>query len=256
MDNNNIFLSEPKLYDIFNKNCFEDINMYKNLCLTADNSILELGIGTGRIAIPLAKDGKHIVGVDNSPAMLEILQQKITNENINNIIFFQQDMCSLSLGGEFNLILCPFCTFNFLLSIEKQREALLSIRNLMNKKSKIIFDILTTNTFPSTLEDNSLKYFDSCEAYIDDVYFEIYISNSFDQSNQIFKQERYYREYKNGIFTKEYHTTMKNRFFLIGEFQLLLRECGYKILNIYGDYNFSSFSNISPNLIVEATLAI
>ena len=253
MDNTKVLMSESALYDIFNQNCLDDIDMYIKMCKQTKHSILELGIGTGRVAIPMAREGMNIVGIDTSPIMLEMLRKKIVRERINGITFFQQDMRSLSLESNFDIVLCPFCTFNFLLSIEDQINALLSIRNIMKEDSKIIFDLLTINTFPSSLEDNSLKYFDTCKIS-EDGFAEIYISNSFDQSNQFFKQERYYREYSRDIFIREYHTTMKNRFFLLGEFQLLLNRCGYKILNIYGDYNFSFFSNGSPNLIIEASL--
>lgn len=246
-------MSEPKLYDIFNANCVEDIEMYKKLCSNIDQ-VLELGIGTGRIAIPLAQNGIHVVGIDNSVEMLASLENKIDNKGIKNIDFYFQKMQSVELESKFELVLCPFCTFNFLLSVDDQQEALSAVREHMNEKSKIVFDLLTLNTFPDIFQGSSLKHYDSYMCFGEDAHIEIYTSNKFNQCNQILSQERIFRKYNCNKLISEMHYTMNNRLFFLGEFQLLLDRCGYTILNIYGDYKFSSFSQSSKELIVVAAL--
>lgn len=246
-------MSEPILYDIFNANCVEDIEMYKELCSNVDQ-VLELGIGTGRVAIPLAQSGINVVGIDNSHRMLETLKNKINVGKIKEISFYHQEMQSIALESKFNMILCPFCAFNFLLSINDQESTLFSIRKLMKKESKIVFDLLTPNTFPGAFQDSSLKHFDSYLCPHEDAHIEIYTSSKFNQCNQILSQERIFRKYDHDMLTAEFHSTMRNRLFFLGEFQLLLDKCGYKILNIYGNYRFSSFSQSSRELIVVAIL--
>ena len=254
MEENLDMMSEPILYDIFNLNCVEDIEMYKMFC-TNDKSVLELGIGTGRLAIPLAQNGVNVIGIDNSTNMLNLLENKINTEKINGISYYKQDMRTLSLKTKFDLIICAFCTFNFLLSIHDQEKALMSIRNLMHNETKIVFDLLTINTFSGFFQDSSLKHFDSYRHSTNkDIKIEIYTSNKFDQCNQIFSQERIFRQYSNDVLSAEFHTTMKNRLFFLGEFQLLLDKCGYKILSTYGNYKFSPFSKSSRGLIVIAAL--
>lgn len=246
-------MSEPVLYDVFNANCIEDIEMYKKMCSNIDQ-VLELGIGTGRIAIPLAQSGVHVVGIDNSIKMLASLKDKINSGKINNISYYHQEMQSVELESKFNLILCPFCTFNFLLSVDDQQKTLCAVRKLMKEKSRIVFDLLTPNTFPDAFRDSSLKYFDSYLCSDEDAHIEIYTSSKFNQCNQILSQERIFRKYNCNILTSESHYTMNNRLFFMGEFQLLLDKCGYKILSIYGNYRFSSFSQSSKELIVVAAL--
>lgn len=246
-------MSESILYDIFNANCVDDIAMYKEMCKNTDQ-VLELGIGTGRVAIPLAKSGIQMVGVDNSPQMLAALKEKIDAENINNIFYYHQEMQDLMLGYEFELVLCPFCTFNFLLTIQEQEKALFSIRKVMKEKSRIVFDLLTPYTFSDTFQDGALKHFDSYSCLGENSHIEIYTSSKFDQCNQILSQERVYRKYDNDILVAEFHSLMRNRLFFLGEFQMLLDKCGYRILNIYGNYKLSQFSQFSQSLIVVATL--
>lgn len=246
-------MSESVLYDIFNANCVEDIEMYKKVCTNA-TQILELGVGTGRLAIPLAQSGIHVVGIDNSSEMLSLLEKKIKLNKIENISFYKQDMRSLSMNLKFNIVLCPFCTFNFLLTLDDQEKALFSIRPLLSEGAKIVFDLLTVNTFSGSFIDGSLKHFSSYICPDENATIEIYTSSKFNQSSQIFSQERIYRKYTHGLFTAERHTIMQNRLFLTGEFQLLLDRCGFKILNTYGNYSFSPFSQFSQELIVVASL--
>ena len=246
-------ISEAVLYDIFNANCIEDIEMYKTICADIDQ-VLELGIGTGRLAVPLAQTGVHVVGIDNSPQMLSALDSKIKAEKVDGISYYEQDMRSLSIKSMFDLVLCPFCTFNFLQSIDDQEKALLSIRKLLTDGSKIVFDLLTVNTFGNSIQDGSLKHYDSYVCPDEDATIEIYTSNKFNQCSQILMQQRVFRKYIHGIMVGERHTVMQNRLFFLGEFQLLLDKCGLKIINTYGNYRFSQFSQHSQNLLVVATL--
>lgn len=253
MSENLDIMSEPVLYDIFNASCVEDIQMYKEMC-SDFNQVLELGIGTGRIAIPLAHSGIRVVGIDNSAKMLEALKNKINIGKIDGISYYHQEMQTLKLESEFEFIICPFCAFNFLLSIDDQEKTLFGVRKLMNKKSKIVFDLLTPNTFPDAFQDSLLKHFDSYTCLGKDSHIEIYISSKFDQCNQVLSQERIFRKYDCDMLTAEFHSMMRNRLFFLGEFELLLDKCGYKILNLYGNYRFSSFSQSSRELIVVAAI--
>lgn len=246
-------MSEPMLYDLFNANCAEDIEMYKVICSDTDQ-VLELGIGTGRLAIPLAQFGVRVVGIDNSEKMLSTLEEKIALSKVKGITYYRQDMRSLSFDSEFDLILCPFCTFNFLLSLEDQEKALLSIKKHMKTGGRIVFDLLTPNTFSGSFLDGSLKHFNSYLCPEQNKTIEIYTSSKLNQCNQLFSQNRIFRQYSDGLLTAERHTTMHNRLFFWGEFQLLLEKCGYRPLDIYGSYKFSPFTQSSQELIVIATL--
>jgi SAM-dependent methyltransferase len=65
--------------------------------LAAGGPVLELGAGTGRIAIPLAERGLAVVGVDASPAMLERLAHKPGGELVSCVL---ADMTALDAGGD------------------------------------------------------------------------------------------------------------------------------------------------------------
>jgi ubiquinone/menaquinone biosynthesis C-methylase UbiE len=62
-----------RLYDPWSTGVVEDISFYVDEALqAAAKPVVELGVGTGRIAIPVATAGVHVIGVDSSAGMLEV----------------------------------------------------------------------------------------------------------------------------------------------------------------------------------------
>jgi ubiquinone/menaquinone biosynthesis C-methylase UbiE len=61
-------LAAAKFYDLFGSK--NDVGFYKELALQSGKKALELGVGTCRVAIPLARSGITVVGIDNSVHML------------------------------------------------------------------------------------------------------------------------------------------------------------------------------------------
>jgi SAM-dependent methyltransferase len=87
--------------------------------LAAGGRVLELGIGTGRLALPLARRGLDVVGVDSSPAMVERLRAKPGGERIPIAMGDFADVDAL-VDGEFSLVFVAFNTFFGLLTQEDQ----------------------------------------------------------------------------------------------------------------------------------------
>jgi len=85
--------------------------------LAGSGPVLELGIGTGRVALPLAQRGHEVRGVDASEAMVEKLRAKTGGENIPVTI---GDFAELDIEEEFSLVYVVFNTFFALLSQEEQ----------------------------------------------------------------------------------------------------------------------------------------
>ncbi|HJZ80659.1 MAG TPA: class I SAM-dependent methyltransferase [Pyrinomonadaceae bacterium] len=85
--------------------------------LAGDGRALELGIGTGRIALPLAARGVKVYGVDVAPSMVARLRAKPAGDNIE---VFVGDFADLEVPGKFALIYIVFNTFFNLLTQEAQ----------------------------------------------------------------------------------------------------------------------------------------
>jgi len=83
----------------------------------ANGRALELGIGTGRIALPLAARGVEVHGIDSSRVMIEKLREKEGGEQIAVTLDDFTNVGSIK-GGPFDLVFCAFNTFFALLDQE------------------------------------------------------------------------------------------------------------------------------------------
>jgi SAM-dependent methyltransferase len=84
---------------------------------SAGGRALELGIGTGRVALPLAARGIEVHGIDASPAMVEKLLAKPGGDAIQTTI---GDMADVAVDGTFELVFVVFNTFFMLTTQEAQ----------------------------------------------------------------------------------------------------------------------------------------
>ena len=85
----------------------DDISFYVNEARKSGGPVLELGCGTGRITIPVAKSGTEIVGMDISTKMLDLAQEKANRQitDTTNLTFIKGDMTHFSLNQKFSLVL-------------------------------------------------------------------------------------------------------------------------------------------------------
>ena len=93
-------------YDLWAAEMTEDVAWYVSLAQAAAEPIVELGVGTGRVAIPIAREtGKRVVGWDRSPAMLATGRERAGGLPIE---FREGDMRELELAEPVELVICPF----------------------------------------------------------------------------------------------------------------------------------------------------
>ncbi len=108
-------------------------------------SVLELGVGTGRVAIALAKDGSEVVGVDRMPPMLERLEARLGRESRavrERITLRLGDMRSVRLKRRFPLIVAPFNVFMHLYDRRDVERALATCRMHLAPGGRLAFDVL------------------------------------------------------------------------------------------------------------------
>src|SRR5207237_4626831 len=75
-----------RLYDPWSRTVVEDVEFYREEARAAGSPIVELGVGTGRIAIPIAADGIRVIGVDSSPGMLEVCRERADGAGLSDLL--------------------------------------------------------------------------------------------------------------------------------------------------------------------------
>jgi SAM-dependent methyltransferase len=96
------------IYDEWAQGMTEDVPFYVQLAREAEGPIVELAVGNGRVAIPVAREtGRKVIGIDRSPAMLEQARERVQEAGVD-VELHEGDMRDLELGEPAGLIYCPF----------------------------------------------------------------------------------------------------------------------------------------------------
>ncbi len=95
-------------YDEWAAHMTEDVAFYVELARKTDGALVELAVGNGRVAIPVAQaTGKTVIGIDTSPAMLEQARAHAAEAGVE-LDLREGDMRDLTLDEPAGLIYCPF----------------------------------------------------------------------------------------------------------------------------------------------------
>lgn len=234
-----------------------DIPFYVEEATKADPPVLELGCGTGRVLVPVAKAGVQVHGLDSSPAMLEVCQRKIGDlpEHVQaHVALHQDDMRDFSFDDQFGLIYCPCRSFLHLMTTEAQIAALRNIHhhlrddgrlalNFFNPDVSLIAEASGTGrgsarmqqefTHPETgnrvISWGTLDH-DPVTQTIDS-YF---IQDEIDSEGRLVE-----RTYK----------PMRLRWIYRYEFEHLLSRSGFEVEALYGDFDRGPFTEMHHELI-------
>ncbi len=119
-----------EFYDGYPGNYLDDVVFYAEEAKRAGSPVLEIGVGTGRLAFCLASIGIHVVGIDSSTEMLRVLERRRAEigEQPGSVEVVEADTRRFELGRQFALAIIAFRTFLYLLTKADQRRALRAVR--------------------------------------------------------------------------------------------------------------------------------
>jgi SAM-dependent methyltransferase len=111
------------VYDRWAADMTEDIPFYVELARDADGPIVELAVGTGRVAIPVAREtGGRVTGIDRSPAMLEQARTAADAAGVD-LDLRLADMRDFTLDEPAALVYCPYRSLLHLATWADRRRA-------------------------------------------------------------------------------------------------------------------------------------
>ena len=133
-----------RLYDPWSRSVVEDVQFYLEEARRFGGPVVELGVGTGRIAVPIASDGIRVIGVDASRGMLEVCAERAALSGAAaNLDLRAGDLRDPPVRERVPLVLCPFRSLLHMQSDEDRRKALRAVRKLLLPHGRFIFDVFT-----------------------------------------------------------------------------------------------------------------
>jgi SAM-dependent methyltransferase len=234
-----------------------DVDFYVDLASSADGKILELGCGTGRILIPIAEAGCEIVGLDFSQYMLARCREKLEEKPRDvqeRVRLVRGSMASFDLKETFSLITTPFRPFQHLLFVEEQMSCLCCANRHLKDGGRLILDVFHVNPQMTYDPKFMVESEDIPEVELPDGRRvrrcgRIAAYHRAEQYNDI--ELIYYVRHPNGK-KQRLVQAFPFRYFFRYEVEHLLARCGFKILELFGNYDKSPLVDDSPEMIFVA----
>jgi SAM-dependent methyltransferase len=237
-----------------------DVRFYVDEAARSEGSVLELGCGTGRILLPIARDGHAIVGVDGSRAMLERCEARVRDEADEvraRITVHEGDVRDFDLGQRFALILAPFRVMQHLVSIDDQLRCLAAVARHLAPGGRFVFDVFNPSLAALVSHDGSERE-DTPETRLPDgrAFRRMYRVSRVRWLDQVNETELiYYLSPSAGAPATRYVQGFDMRWYLREELTHLLARGGFRIQSIHGDFDRSPLVDGSRELVVSATRA-
>ena len=216
---------------------------YLELARNAPGSALELGCGTGRLLLTLAREGIDVTGLDRSEAMLEMAAEYLARapaEVQQRVRLVAGDMADFRLGREFGLIYIAFRSFMMLTTPELQRACLDRCRAHLAPGGLLAIDIFDPRLDKLTPEDEvsepiGLGLIPHPKTF-NLVSVEV-VSRTNDPLNQVFEEcWRFTEGSRDGTIVRREEESLRMRWTYRHEMRYLLELAGLEVLAEYSDY--------------------
>ena len=137
--------ADPWLYDHEYRRRRADVNWYRARARSLGGDVLELGCGSGRVLVPLVRDGLHVVGVDASQPMLVRCQERLARlapSARDRARLVRADFRALPFARRWPVIICPFNAMMHLYSRDDLSRFFDGVRDRLAPGGRFVFDIL------------------------------------------------------------------------------------------------------------------
>jgi SAM-dependent methyltransferase len=130
------------LYDPWSRSVTEDVSFYVREAKRAGGPVVELAVGTGRIAIPTAAEGIPVIGVDSSPRMLDVCRRRAELAGVAGLLDLRiGELADPPVDERVRLVTCPFRSYLHLLDDDARLQALRAARSLLVPGGRLVFDV-------------------------------------------------------------------------------------------------------------------
>jgi SAM-dependent methyltransferase len=129
-----------ELYDPWSASVVEDVAFYLEEARRSGGPVLELGVGTGRIAVPIAADGIRVIGVDSSRAMLDVCARRAALAGVQ-LDLRVGDLREPPVKENVPLVICPFRSLLHMHTDEDRLSVLRAAHDLLVPGGRFVFDV-------------------------------------------------------------------------------------------------------------------
>jgi ubiquinone/menaquinone biosynthesis C-methylase UbiE len=233
------------LYDLDVRSDDPAIDWFRGLARMTGGPVLELGVGSGRVAIPVSKDGNEVVGIDRSRAMLARAAKR-AKEQRAKVTLVEADMRAFSLERTFPLVVIPSNTF-LMLTPDDRWACLARCREHMTPNGRLAIDVFQPDPNVVAGLDGGVREewrradpetghmvtkFSSTRANVDETTLHWWFDEELD-----------------GGAIRRISRVATLHYLYRREAELMFPAAGFEIDSLHGDYDGASVTGTSPKLL-------
>lgn len=245
--------SDGRYYDQAYRRRRHDVRFYTDLAVEAGGPVLELGVGTGRVALSIAKEGIEIVGIDPMASMLARAEERIERSpsSIRDRIELRQgDLRKLRLRRRFPLVIAPFNVWNHLYTRDDIERGFRTVRHHMRPGGRFAFDVLLPD--PENLARKPTKQYrgGNVPHPRDGVRYRYSEYFSYEAKSQV---ETVLMDFENPDDPdRSFCTPLTQRQFFPAELEALLHYNGFVVESHHGDFDGKDIDAATESQVIIA----
>jgi SAM-dependent methyltransferase len=222
-----------ELYDPWSASVVEDVGFYLGEARRSGGPVVELGVGTGRIGVPIAADGIRVIGVDSSRGMLDVCARRAALAGVE-LDLRVGDLREPPVHERVPLVICPFRSLLHMQTDDDRRRALAAVQRLLRPGGRFVFDVFTPGA-----EDIAHTH-----------------GRSLEREPGIFELARWDEDARTLTLTvrgPEGETTMTLSWLSVEEWRGLLEGSGFEVEACYGWFDRKPFSGGDDSVWIART---
>ncbi len=229
-------------------------DFYLDLANEYGGPVLEFGCGTGRITLPLARQGVDVTGMDASHSMLEVLRAKLAKESDSvrrRTRVVEGDFRTHYLGDQFSLVVIPFRPMQHMYTTEDQLAALKNARRHLANGGILAFDVFNPrfDKIISGVGEEFLEFEWPAQDGTDRIIRRYFVKDEIDLINLNFSGRFIFRLCEGNKVLSEEVQSLKMSFYTYPHLKLLFQAVGLESVGEFGSFARIPIGPEAPEMI-------
>jgi SAM-dependent methyltransferase len=240
-------------YDLTYRRRRHDVRFYEEMAAQYGGPILELGVGTGRVALSLARKGFHVTGVEPVPAMLSRAQEKLAAlpEKTRALCTLRAgDARKIRLKKRFSLVTAPFNVLMHLYTRTELEQFFATVHAHLAPRGRFVFDVLTPDLRAFVRNPSRLYRGPSLTHPVDGQRYRYFEAFEYDWVREVQLVSMIFQA--EGDPDRVATLPLSQRQFFPQELEALLHYNGFAIEHIWGDFTRGTFAGDSESQVIVA----
>jgi SAM-dependent methyltransferase len=243
-----------ELYDLEHANYDDDLDLYLPLARAASQPILELGCGSGRLLVPLARAGATITGLDSSSPMLAQAESAASSAGVSDrisLVTGSMVTADQVVTGPFGLVIVALNSLLHVATAAAQRQTLASASRLLAPGGRLVVDLL--NPVPGFLQamERGVQH-EGTWLRDDGSRIDKFAARQVFPADQQIETDLWYDITGPEGELRRVATSYPMRYLHRAELDLLLEVVGFSSWQVYGSYDLDHYADDADRLLVIA----